>query len=597
MSSQPAAPSKPRIIPSLARLMPYVRPYLPRLLAGVGAALVGSLLALAIPLVLRALVDGPLTHGDRDAVWPAAIAVLALGLAEALCIFLRRFFVLQPSTYVEASMRRDLYARLQQLPVAFHDRWQSGQLLSRAVQDLGQLRRFLAFGSVLFVVNLMTLLVGVGVLLWWSPLLGGLFVLLSLPIVVVAFRFEQTYHQVSRRAQDQAGDLATTVEQSVHGIRVLKAFGRGRHALDGFTSQASELRSTEIAKARQDASLWMWLTIIPFVSYAVCLFVGVWLVTVDQLTVGQLLAFFATAVVLNWPIESMGFLYAFAIDAANASVRFHEVVDTENTIDDPERPATIAEPRGRLTFEGVRFRYQDAPADERDLVDGADLVLEPGETMALVGSTGSGKTTLTALPARLYDVTGGRVLLDGVDVRDLTREELRTHVAMAFEDATLFSRSVRDNVLLGVPGADDEVLDEALRIAQASFVHDLPDGIETVIGEEGLSLSGGQRQRLALARAVAAKPAVLVLDDPLSALDVDTEAQVEAALRQVLAETTALIVAHRPSTVQLADRVALMREGRIDDVGTHSELLARNEHYRFVLSSLEEAERNREVNL
>ncbi|SDH30915.1 ABC transporter ATP-binding protein [Agrococcus jejuensis] len=597
MPSQPAAPSKPRIIPSLARLMPYVRPYLPRLLAGVGAALVGSLLALAIPLVLRALVDGPLTHGDRDAVWPAAIAVLALGLAEALCIFLRRFFVLQPSTYVEASMRRDLYARLQQLPVAFHDRWQSGQLLSRAVQDLGQLRRFLAFGSVLFVVNLLTLVVGVGVLLWWSPLLGGLFVLLSLPIVVVAFRFEQTYHQVSRRAQDQAGDLATTVEQSVHGIRVLKAFGRGRHALDGFTSQASELRSTEIAKARQDASLWMWLTIIPFVSYAVCLFVGVWLVTVDQLTVGQLLAFFATAVVLNWPIESMGFLYAFAIDAANASVRFHEVVDTENTIDDPERPATIAEPRGRLAFEGVRFRYQDAPDGERDLVDGADLVLEPGETMALVGSTGSGKTTLTALPARLYDVTGGRVLLDGVDVRDLTREELRTHVAMAFEDATLFSRSVRDNVLLGVPGADDDVLDEALRIAQASFVHDLPDGIETVIGEEGLSLSGGQRQRLALARAVAAKPAVLVLDDPLSALDVDTEAQVEAALRQVLAETTALIVAHRPSTVQLADRVALMREGRIDDVGTHSELLARNEHYRFVLSSLEEAERNREVNL
>ncbi|MFC7432382.1 MULTISPECIES: ABC transporter ATP-binding protein [unclassified Agrococcus] len=597
MSSQPSAPTRPRVIPSLGRLMPYVRPYLPRMLAGALAALVGSLLALAIPLVLRALVDGPLAVGDRDAVWPAAIAVLALGLAEAICIFLRRFFVLQPSTYVEASMRRDLYARLQQLPVAFHDRWQSGQLLSRAVQDLGTLRRFLAFGAVLFVVNLVTLVVGVGVLLWWSPLLGGLFLLLSLPIVIVAFRFEQTYHQVSRKAQDQAGDLATTVEQSVHGIRVLKAFGRGTHALEGFTSQASALRSTEIAKARQDASLWMWLTIIPFVSYAVCLFVGVWLVTVDQLTVGQLLAFFATAVVLNWPIESMGFLYAFAIDAANASVRFHEVIDTENTIDDPERPETIAEPRGRLTFEGVRFRYQDAPEGERDLVDGADLELEPGETMALVGSTGSGKTTLTALPARLYDVTGGRVLLDGVDVRDLTREELRTHVAMAFEDATLFSRSVRDNVALGVPDADEEVVEEALRIAQAGFVRDLPDGLDTVIGEEGMSLSGGQRQRLALARAVAAKPAVLVLDDPLSALDVDTEAQVEAALRQVLAETTALIVAHRPSTVQLADRVALMRDGRIDDVGTHSELLARNEHYRFVLSSLEEAERNREVNL
>lgn len=597
MSSQHAAPARPRIIPSLARLLPYVRPHLSRMLGGAIAALVGALLALAIPLVLRALIDGPLTSGDREAVWPAAIAILALGVAEAVCIFLRRSFVLQPSTRVEASMRRDLYARLQQLPVAFHDRWQSGQLLSRAVQDLGQLRRFLAFGAVLFVVNLLTLVVGVGVLLWWSPLLGAMFVLLSLPIVIVAFRFEQTYHRVSRRAQDQAGDLATTVEQSVHGIRVLKAFGRGPHALDGFMTQAGELRTTEIAKARQDASLWMWLTIIPFVSYAACLFAGVWLVSVDQLTVGQLLAFFATAVVLNWPIESMGFLYAFAIDAANASVRFHEVLDTENTIDDPDAPASIRDPRGRLAFEGVRFRYQDAPDGERDLVDGADLELEPGETMALVGSTGSGKTTLTALPARLYDVTGGRVLLDGVDVRDLTREELRTHVAMAFEDATLFSRSVRDNVLLGVPGADDAVLDEALRIAQAGFVHDLPDGVDTVIGEEGLSLSGGQRQRLALARAVAAKPAVLVLDDPLSALDVDTEAQVEAALRQVLAETTALIVAHRPSTVQLADRVALMREGRIDDVGTHSELLARNEHYRFVLSSLEEAERDREVNL
>jgi len=269
------------------------------------------------------------------------------------------------------------------------------------------------------------------------------------------------------------------------------------------------------------------------------------------------------------------------------------VLDEPNPITDPETPTTVAEPRGRLTFENVHFRYQDAAADVPDLVDGVDLELEPGETMALVGLTGSGKTTLTALVTRLYDVSSGAIKLDGVDIRDLTREELRRRIAMAFEDATLFSASVRDNVLLGRPELADDptaaerVMTEALEIAQAEFVAELPDGANTTVGEEGLSLSGGQRQRLALARAVAANPAVLVLDDPLSALDVDTEARVEAGLRRVLATTTALIVAHRPSTVQLADRVALLQDGRVTAVGTHSELLASNEHYRYVISSLE----------
>jgi ATP-binding cassette subfamily B protein len=238
----------------------------------------------------------------------------------------------------------------------------------------------------------------------------------------------------------------------------------------------------------------------------------------------------------------------------------------------------------------VHYRYQDSPGRFTDLLNGVDLVVEPGETMALVGLTGSGKTTLTALTTRLYDVSSGAVKLDGVDIRELTRGELRTNIEMAFEDATLFSATVRENVVLGRPEATDSEVAEALEIAQAGFVYDLPEGLDTRVGEEGLSLSGGQRQRLALARAIAAKPKVLVLDDPLSALDVDTEALVEAALRRILVSTTALIVAHRPSTVALADRVALLEDGRVSAVGTHAELLATNEHYRFVISSFDHEE-------
>jgi ATP-binding cassette subfamily B protein len=277
------------------------------------------------------------------------------------------------------------------------------------------------------------------------------------------------------------------------------------------------------------------------------------------------------------------------IDARTAVERFFEVLDEPVGIDDPTKPKQVDKVEGRLVFENVHFRYQDAPAGQPDLLDGVSLELMPGESVALIGVTGCGKTTLTALATRLYEVTSGSVKIDGIDIRDLNREELRSHIAMAFEDATLFSATVRENVLLGAPDATEEDLKQALAIAQAQFVYDLPEGLDTKIGEEGLSLSGGQRQRLALARAVAAKPAVLVLDDPLSALDVDTEAMVEDALRTVLKATTALIVAHRPSTVQLADKVALMQDGKITAIGKHSDLLATNEHYRFVISSLDAA--------
>ncbi|WP_168626880.1 MULTISPECIES: ABC transporter ATP-binding protein [unclassified Cryobacterium] len=569
------------------RVYPYAKPAMPRIYLGMVAAMIAALVALAIPQVLQALVDGPLQDGESDEIWLPVIIVLALGVIEAVMIWFRRWFVLQPGTRIEARMRNSLYTQLQDLPVAFHDRWPSGQLLSRAMSDLNLIRRWFSFGLVLLVVNILTILVGIVVLVTINWMLGLLFFVLSIPLWIYGFVFENKYSSIARQSQDQGGDLATTVEESVHGIRVLKAFGRGKHALQKFAKQAEHLRETELKKAKAIAGIWLWLLLVPDVTFAICLLAGVWFAANGEISVGELVAFFATATVLRWPVESIGFLLSMTFDTRTASDRFFEVMYSQNTITDPENPKTIENPEGRLVFEDVHFRYQDTPEHTGDLLDGIDLELEPGETMALVGLTGSGKSTLTALTTRLYDVTGGRILLDGVDIRDLTRTELRSHIAMAFEDATLFSASVRENVLLGRPEATEDDLAEALQIAQADFVYELPDGLDTKVGEEGMSLSGGQRQRLALARAVAAKPSVLVLDDPLSALDVDTEALVEAALRQVLASTTALIVAHRPSTVMLADRVALLEDGRVTAVGTHGHLLATSEHYRFVISSLE----------
>lgn len=593
-SSSP--PRKLGTAAALWRIYPWAKPALPSIALGMVAALIAALVALSIPLVLENLVDSALESGDGAGIWPAVLVVAGLGIVEAIMIALRRWFVLTPGTHVEARLRNSFYAKLQDLPVAFHDRWQSGQLLSRAMSDLNLIRRWLAFGLVLFVVNTVTIVVGAAVLFTWSPLLGAIFIACAVPIWIYGFVFEKKYSRIARLSQDQAGDLATAVEESVHGIRVLKAFGRGKYALDNFATQAESLRGTEIEKAKAIAGIWYWLLLLPDIAFALCLFAGVWLAASGELTVGQLFAFFATAAILRWPIESIGFLLAMTFDTRTASDRFFEVMDEINTITDPAEPLHVREPKGHLVFDDVHFRFQDTPDGQPDLLDGVTLDLEPGETMALIGVTGSGKSTLTALTTRLYEVTGGRVTIDGVDVRDLSRTELRRHIAMAFEDATLFSATIRENVLLGRDDLElhspeaDAVLEEALDIAQAGFTRDLPLGVETTVGEEGLSLSGGQRQRLALARAVAAKPEVLVLDDPLSALDVDTEALVEAALRRVLASTTALIVAHRPSTVMLADRVALLERGRITAVGTHSDLLASSEHYRFVISSLDDDE-------
>ncbi|MET3350595.1 UNVERIFIED_ORG: ATP-binding cassette subfamily B protein [Arthrobacter sp. UYEF1] len=568
-----------------------MRPIIPRLVLGLLCALLASLVALTIPQVLRVLVNESLTPGGASyAVWTAAVVILVLGIAEAGLVALRRQFVINPATTVETRMRVSLYGHLQDLTVSFHDRWGSGQLLSRAMTDLNFLRRWMAFGAIMLVVTTLTVVIGIVVMFSMSWQLALIFLAAAVPIMAYGFRFRTRFSKVARRSQDQAGDLATAVEESVHGIRVLKAFGRSREALENFNEQAEELRQTEIVKAKHQATFTMVVTLLPELALGAGLVVGVMLCASGQLSIGALVAFFATAAVIATPVEFSGMLLAMALTAKSAVDRHFEVMDSVNTITSPPEPRTPSLLLGALSFNNATFAFEDAP--DKPILTNINLDVRPGETMALVGITGSGKSALIQLVPRLYDVTDGSITIDRVDLREYDVDGLRRVVGVAFEDTTLFSSSVRDNVLLGAPDRSEEALDEALDVAQAHFAYSLPEGVDTLIGEEGLSLSGGQRQRIALARAIAARPRVLVLDDPLSALDVHTEELVETRLRAVLKDTTTLIVAHRPSTVALADRVALLKDGRIAAVGTHTELLADNPHYRYVIASLDQEPRD-----
>jgi ATP-binding cassette subfamily B protein len=583
---------------SLLRLRRWTRPHRTAIIVMIASAC-GAMLAQAlVPLVIGRVVDGPIRHHDTSGIWSLSALALLLGVLEAVLFFVRRYAMSVAATNLETDIRRDVFAHVQRLPVAFHDRWPSGQLLSRLTTDLSTIRRFIGFGFVFLIANSATVVV-VLVLLVHINLWLGLFVLVSgAPLAVFTRRFELRYSRDARRAQDLTGDLATSVEESVLGIRVIKSYGRRPQMLKAFTKDAERLRGAELVKLRTLGWFWAVLEGLPQLILAGVAWGGVVAVAHHAMTLGQLVAFLTLYLRLVWPIVSLGWLLALMQEAASAARRLFEVLDTEATIVDPETPA-VAETGSTLRFENVWFRYADS---DTDILRGIDLDIAAGETMALVGAVGSGKTTMTALVPRLYDVTQGRILIGGVDIRELRLDQLRHAVTTAFEDATLFSASVRENLTLGRAGISDDDVTEAIDVAQAGFVYELPFGLDTRIGEQGLSLSGGQRQRLALARAVLGRPRVLVLDDPLSALDVHTESQVEEALRRVLASTTALVVAHRPSTVLLADRVALLESagppgsrgaaagGRITAVGTHSELLATVPAYRELLSQSSELE-------
>jgi len=574
------AMAKQRSSTSMWRLRGYLRPYAARFIIMFVVAAIGIGATIVIPLVTKAVIDGPIADGNAQGLLALGLFATSLGIVEALLMFLRRWIVSKGTNGVETAIRLDLYDKLQRLPMTFHSHWQSGQLLSRIMNDLATVRRFLGFGFLFIVMNIAQIVIVTILLInmYW-PL--GLVVAASVvPISWMCLRNEREYTRLSRKVQDQVGDVASTVEEGAYGLRVIKSFGRAGHMFDTFDERSRRLYDTSMERVRLSAKFWTFLEIIPSAVLIIVLGFGAVAAGQGQLTLGSLVAFITLMLSLVWPVAALGFLLAMTQEAFTAADRILEIFDAD--VDIVDGTETLPDPRGRVRFRDVAFSYPDSSVD---VLHHVNLEIEPGETVAVVGATGSGKTILTQLIPRLYDVTAGSVSIDGVDVRDLSLKQLRTVVATAFEDPTLFSMSARENLTLGRPDATEADIAEAVEVAQAQFVYDLPWGLDTRIGEQGMSLSGGQRQRLALARAVLSKPRVLVLDDTLSALDIHTEALVEEALQRVLVGVTGLVVAHRASTVLLADRVAMLSGGTLTHVGTHTELLATVPEYRELLSA------------
>ena len=566
---------------ALRRYVPYLRPYAGFVLI-FGLSQLGSLAAAAsIPKVIQHIIDGPITHHAFDQLLQFAGLLVLIGLLEFLLIVSRRHFSGVAAYRMETDLRDDFYAHLQSLQVSFHDQWQSGQLLSRAIADIATVRRFVAFGLVWFVQTIVTFAVVLVLMLQLDRELALAVVVCMLPIAVFSNIFHNKYKVIARRLQDMTGDLTTTIEEMATGVRIIKAFGRAPLMQERFAGEARAIRATALEGVKARAEVWTELNFLPNLSLVAVLFLGGINVVQGHLTIGGLVAFMNYVFMLIWPMDAIGWVLSMSEECRTAAERLDEVLDSRPEIADRPSARVVDTVRGRLEFRGVGFRY---PNTDEWILRGLDLVIEPGETVGLVGRTGSGKTSLAYLVPRLYDVSEGAVLLDGVDVRDIRLRSLRSHVGFAFEDPILFSASVHENLVMGRAVVSDEELKRAIDVAQAGFVWDLPWGLETRVGEQGYTLSGGQRQRLALARAVLGAPPVLVLDDPLSSVDVHTEAVIEESLARVLEGVTGLLVVHRPSTLALADRVALIDGGAVVAVGTHAELMHSNDLYRALLS-------------
>ena len=538
----------------------------------------------AVPLLAAAAIDVGILPNNRSAIIWYSVAIVLVGALQALGTAGRRYSAFRISYRVETDLRERLFAHLQRLHFAFHDEAQTGQLMARANTDIQQINQVVILLP-LFAASLLIVLVVVIIMLMQSVVLAVL-ALGALPFLnIAATRFSHRVTPVSLRLQEELGDFSGVVEESVAGIRVVKGFGAERLQERRLDAEAHSIFTEAMIAARMRANFMPLVDFLPALALVAILWYGGHLVLDGDLAIGDLVAFNFFILMLVWPLRMAGMLVAQAARASASAGRIHEILATDPAVIDPVHSKSLPETGvGEVGFSKVHFAYGSGPT----VLDNLDLVIRGGEAVALVGATGSGKTTVARLVSRFYDVSTGVVSIDGVDVREMRVRDVRRAVGIVFEDTFLFTDSIAENIAFADPEATIEQVRKAARLAGADeFVMALPDGYDTVIGEQGFSLSGGQRQRIAIARAVLANPRVLILDDATSAVDPSKEHEIRAALKEVMTGRTTLIIAHRAATIALADRVVLLDGGRVGAEGTHDELLRTSPEYRTVLARAE----------
>lgn len=573
------------------------------ILAGVTVGLLWTIGRVSIPSLVQRAIDQGMEQGDEDAVVRWAVVIGLVALTTATFTGLRRYMAFREARRAEAHLRDRMFAHLVRLSFPFHDRTATGQLMSRANTDLQQLQNFFSIIP-LAIANIVTVLAAAVILVLINPLLT-LLALGALPfLVVLTRRMSAELFPTQMAVQEESAQLAEVVEETVAGVRVVKGFGAEGVQEGRLRTEADDVYEASMAGATVRARFWPTLELLPTVGLVLVLGYGGHLVIDDRLTIGELVAFNAYVALLVWPMRMLGWIVAMAQRAVAASERVAELLDTEVDVDEPHHPVALpVRPAagavgaagaaggasaaghadvGRVAFEDVSFGYANGPR----VLEGFSLEIPAGQSVAVVGGTGTGKSTVARLLCRFYDVDEGAVRLDGVDVRSVGLHELRRAVGLVFEDTFLFSDSIAANIAFADPDASLEQVEHAARLAGAhDFVTGLAQGYDTLIGERGYSLSGGQRQRIAIARAILADPRVLILDDATSAVDPTKEHEIRDALGEVMRGRTTIVIAHRPATIALAERVVLLDEGRVVADGTHASLLASSARYREVLAS------------
>ncbi len=564
---------------TFVRLLAFLRPYKWSLWVSVVLAVASQACAVLMAWLTGTTLESVLTSKSTHDLWVLIGLVFVVGLIRAVLMFGRRMISGNQALGVEFDMRNALYAKLVRLPFGFYDRYQTGQLMSRATVDLQTVRFFLGYGLIFFFQHILTV-VGATVVMFFVNWKLALAATAVTPfIIVLAYRYSHVSHPVLRDVQQRLGEVATVAEENIVGVHVVKSFAQERAESEKFESRSEAVFVQSVNANRQRAIYVPLLSFLPLIAQAAVLLVGGHMVASGELTYGDFFFFNVLTLMLVMPLRMLGMWIGQAQRATASGERIFEIIDEPEDIRDAPDAAELPPGEGRVRFENVSFEY----ADGRPVLHDVDLEIAPGDTVALIGHTGSGKTTLASLVPRFYDVERGRVTVDGVDVREVTLASLRRSIGVVAQDPFLFSATVRENIAFGVVEATDEEVVRAARLAQAhDFIAALPDGYETVIGERGITLSGGQRQRLAIARALILDPRILILDDATASVDATTEARIRNGLREVMRDRTTIIIAHRLSTIALADELVVLSDGRIAARGTHDELIETSPVYRDI---------------